>query len=359
MTTLRDVRGQELSRDSLSIALVASMLYPVTEPFAGGMEALTHDLASGLRARDHAVDVYDGSGSERLELSPHARRDISWAPESIVQEHHDYLDVMLALSEGRDVDLVHASCVHHLPLAMSTALGVPFTMTLHSPPTAWLESAITVARHRSELAPFIAVSRSVRDQWARAGLEITVIPNGIDISKWRPGFGGGGYAMWWGRIVPEKGVEDAIEAAHLAGMNIVLAGPRHDPDYFDEMVQPRLLACDEWVGHLDRSELVDLVGRADVSIVSPRWDEPFGLVAAESLACGTPVATYRRGGLVEFIDDEVGATAVPGDPVALANAVIRARSRDRASARRRAVTACSLEAMLDGYERHYERVLDG
>ena len=358
MTTMRVVADREVSRQSLSIALVASMMYRVSEPFAGGMEALTHDLASGLRARDHAVDVLDGSRSDPVALSPQSRRDVSWQPEAVVQEHHAYLDVMLSLSKRVDVDLVHASCVHHLPLAMSTALGVAFTMTLHCPPTAWLESAITLARHRSRLSPFVAVSRSVRDAWAHADLEITVIPNGIDVSTWRPGFGGGGYAMWWGRIVPEKGVEDAIEAAHLAGMNIVLAGPRHDPDYFESMVGPRLLAGDEWVGHLTRSDLVEIVGRADVSIISPRWDEPFGLVAAESLACGTPVATYRRGGLVEFIDDEVGATATPDDIVALANAAIRARSKNRAAARRRAVAACSLEAMLDGYERHYERVLD-
>jgi len=91
-------------------------------------------------------------------------------------------------------------------------------------------------------------------------------------------------------------------------------------------------------------------------VVTPCWDEPYGLVVAEALACGTPVAGFSRGALPELLDDTCGVLVAPGDTDALASAIDRAAGLDRRAARRHAERTCSIDAMVDGYERLYAEV---
>ncbi|GAA0270363.1 hypothetical protein GCM10010302_04920 [Streptomyces polychromogenes] len=119
-----------------------------------------------------------------------------------------------------------------------------------------------------------------------------MVHNGIDLRRWPAGTGGGDL-VWYGRIVPEKGPALAIAAAE-AGVALTLAGPVADHRYFRDHVAPRLGGRIRYAGHLRRRELAALVGSARATLVTPCWDEPYGLVVAESLACGTPVAVGAR-----------------------------------------------------------------
>jgi glycosyltransferase involved in cell wall biosynthesis len=103
------------------------------------------------------------------------------------------------------------------------------------------------------------------------------------------------------------------------------------------------------LGHLDHSELAERVGRARVCLVTPRWDEPYGLVAAEALACGTPVCGFDRGALSEILSADVAVLVAPDDVEALAAAIPAAARLSRAAARDRAVRHCSEDAMIDSY----------
>ena len=105
-------------------------------------------------------------------------------------------------------------------------------------------------------------------------------------------------------------------------------------------------------------ELADLVGGASVALVTPAWDEPFGLVAAEAMACGTPVAALSRGGLADLVTAETGALADPGDVPGLASAVRAALTLDRRQVRRQAEERLSHRTMVDGYEGVYSRALE-
>ena len=101
------------------------------------------------------------------------------------------------------------------------------------------------------------------------------------------------------------------------------------------------------------------MGSAAVCLCTPLWDEPYGLVAAEALSCGTPVAAFDRGAVGEILDAETGRLAPPGDVSALAGAALEARKLDRRACRDRAELRCSAGAMVDRYCNLYERLLDG
>jgi glycosyltransferase involved in cell wall biosynthesis len=188
--------------------------------------------------------------------------------------------------------------------------------------------------------------------------ESTVILNGVDTARWRQGQGGGP-AVWSGRLVPEKGPHLAVQAALRAGVPLRLAGPVMDRGYFDEEVRPHLRGDVEYVGHLRTDELVELVGTASASLVTPRWEEPYGLVVAESMACGTPVAGFARGALPEVVTPQTARLVAPDDIGALAAALQEAVLLDRDAVRAHAVATCSVDVMVDGYEALYEEQVVG
>ena len=344
----------------MRVGLVASARFPIVEPFAGGLEAHTWSLAHGLRRRGHEVTVFAAPGSDEAlgarhlqvrhpRISDTARADTSMTPEWWLQEHHAYLSLMLELRDS-DLDVVHNNSLHYLPIAMAASLRVPVVTTLHTPPTPWLESAIQAPQRCP--VDFAAVSAHTAQAWRHVVPDATVIHNGVDVDRWRQG-AGGGPAVWSGRLVPEKGPHLAAQAAALAGVALRLAGPVLDRDYFDAHVRPWLGGDVEHVGLLRTDELVTLVGEACVSLVTPSWEEPYGLVVAESLACGTPVAGFARGALPELVDRRHARLVTPGDVEALAAALLQAVELDRDAVRAHAVATCSVEAMVDGYEEMY------
>lgn len=345
----------------MRICLIASSRFPVKEPFAGGLEAYTATLATELTRRGHDVSLFAAPGSmlaadttlldvHRFEPSAAARADVGTMPAPWMREHHAYLSLMLRLG-GEDrgrFDVVHNNSLHHLPVAMAAMTPLPVVTTLHTPPTAWLESAMEFAPRS---ARFVAVSRHTAAAW-RHVVDAEVVPNGIDTTLWAEGPGGDA-AVWFGRLVPEKAPHLALQAARAAGLPIVLAGPIMDRRYFESEIAPLLGDRAVYAGHLDQRPLAELVGRSSVSLVTPDWDEPFGLVAAESLACGTPVAAFARGGLTEIIAPSCGRLVPADDVAALATAALEARTLSRAAARRHAVARYSVDAMVDAYESIY------
>ncbi|MET1133180.1 MAG: glycosyltransferase family 4 protein [Aeromicrobium sp.] len=347
----------------LRICIIASSRFPIREPFAGGLEAHTHALARQLTDRGHEVSLFAAPGSDpglqtrelpvqALRATAFNRPDVDTSPQSWMSEHHAYLGLMLDLARNaHHFDVVHNNSLHHLPVAMSSMLDVPMVTSLHTPPVPWLESALEYAAAGSA---FVAVSRFTAQAWSHVVRSVT-IPNGVDVERWRPGPGGGS-AIWFGRVVPEKGPHLAIDAAREAGMPLDLAGPSLDGEYFRTQIGPRLGGDVRYLGHLTHEQLRDAVGRARVAVVTPTWDEPYGLVAAEAMACGTPVAAFDRGALPEFVDDSVGALAAPGDVASLARAMRVAVGVDRARVRRVAVERCSISVMVDRYEDLYRHV---
>ena len=349
----------------MKVALLAHHAAPLRPPFAGGVESVTWYLARWLAGRGHAVTVFAPHGSEvpgaelrELELvegvSDVAARDVSMPAPAFMAAHHAYLATLTALaSDGEGFDLVHSHSLHYLPVALAPLLPLPVLLTLHCPPTPWLESAL---RARRGPAPALAaVSESTAAQWQGIAEVEHVVPNGVDLAAWPLG-SGGGPAAWCGRMVPEKAPHLAIDAARAAGMGLRLAGPISDAAYWEREVAPRLGGDARYVGHLGHAELARLLGGASVAVLTPQWEEPFGMAAAEAMATGTPVAAFRRGGLAEFVGPAAGRLAEPGDTGALAAAMRAAARLPRDGVRAFARTRLGIDAMGRRYEALYRRL---
>ena len=159
-------------------------------------------------------------------------------------------------------------------------------------------------------------------------------------------------------LSPEKGAAEAIDIARAAGERIDVYGDAYDADYARVAIEPRR----SWPGvrvhgGVPRAAMWAAMARAAVVLCPARWDEPFGMAAADAQACGTPVVAFRRGGLAEIVVDGVtGFLAEPGDIEGAAASVRRAARISRAACRRHAENNLDLERSLDGHEQLYRRV---
>ncbi|MEX0593992.1 MAG: glycosyltransferase [Balneolaceae bacterium] len=158
-----------------------------------------------------------------------------------------------------------------------------------------------------------------------------IVGLGLDLDRYRFRATPGSGLLWLGRIAPEKGVHEAIEAAGQAGMPLRLAGPVDDPVYWETLCSQWPDLSERWLGFLSMEELQRVTGESKAVLMTPKWEEAFGIVAIEALACGTPVLAYRRGGPSEIIrDGETGYLVPPDRPDLLAGAIqtIDGLSRD-------------------------------
>lgn len=340
------------------IAVIGPSRAPVAEPFSGGLTAHVWSMCHKLMERGHEIALFAAPGSDPtlpvreldlhgLQLSQDSRSDVSMPPDVMMSEHHAYLTLMMDLAASSSFDVIYNNSLHYLPLATARFVRTPMITTLHTPPTPWLESAVQSGP--CSTSRFVAVSEHTARRWHPILGDVDVVRNGVDLVRWPAGPGGPG-AVWTGRLVPEKAPHLAVQAARLAGVPLTLAGPVGDPDYVGREILPLLGGDIRYAGHLDQAATSRLVRESCVSVVTPMWDEPYGLVVAEALASATPVAGFARGGIPEVVDATCSRLVDGGDVPALAAAMRAAARLRRECARLRAVQHCSAELMVDGYE---------
>jgi glycosyltransferase involved in cell wall biosynthesis len=186
------------------------------------------------------------------------------------------------------------------------------------------------------------------------------VHNAVDVDTFPMGSGDGGYLLFLGRFNPDKGAHLAIDAARACGRALVLAGKLNEPaerDFFDQVVRPRLGGDVIYAGEADAALKRDLYRHAAALLFPICWDEPFGLVMVEAMACGTPVVAMRRGSVPEVVVD--GTTGfVVDDPAEMPAAIEAVDRLDRAACRAHVEQHFGVEAMVAGYERIFHRLAD-
>ncbi|MCJ2015125.1 glycosyltransferase [Methylobacterium sp. J-076] len=345
----------------MRIALLAHLRHPIAPPFAGGLEAYTWHLAEGLGARGHEVVLFAAGDSDRR-----------FALDPVIPVHHEarfpglehrgdggltaHVDAGYAAAcariAGGGFDLLHNNSLSRFPLDGARRGAVPTLTSLHVPPydaLRWFVHESPAPRHR-----LTTPSRAQRAAWWPQGAppEVSVLPNGIDPAAWPFQERGDGGAVWCGRIAAVKGAHHAIAAARRAGVALTLYGPVEEPDYWAAQVAPRLGGAIRYGGHLTGAALAGEIGRASVFLFTPCWDEPFGLVAIEAMACGLPVAGFATGAAPEVVG-EAGRLVPQGDEAALARAVGEAIAIPRSVPRGRVLAHFTRDRWLDRCEALY------
>ncbi|KQQ26077.1 glycosyl transferase family 1 [Methylobacterium sp. Leaf125] len=316
----------------MRIALLAHLRHPVARPFAGGMEAQCWALADGLMARGHDVVLFAAGDSDpRFPVDPvipvhHERSfpELEHRGDAGLKAHVDagYAAACDRIAAG-GFDVLHNNALSRLPLERRRLAGVATVTSLHVPPydaLRWFVSDSLVPGHR-----ITVTSEAQRRTWWPEGAppEVSVLHNGVDPAAWPFRERGDGGAVWSGRIAPIKGTHLAVAAARRAGLPLTLFGSIEDRDYWEAQIAPQLGGSIRYGGHLSGDALAGEIGRASVFLFTPCWDEPFGLVAIEAMACGVPVAGLAMGAAAEVVG-EAGHLVPPDAGPALAQALAQA-----------------------------------
>jgi UDP-glucose:tetrahydrobiopterin glucosyltransferase len=363
----------------MRVALVAPLVSAIAQPYLGGAQALLADLARGLLQRGHTVTLFarDDSFVPGVDIEPVAvPGDVQ--PASFFEESERpadtgfftqaniFLDLFLQLqNRSAEFDVIHVHAFDWPAYACSTLIhDVPVLHTLHIPAVSpEINNALRVLDQQGHPLTLITVSHAC----ARTYLEYTpidhVIYNGLDLDAipFSPKPSKEAPLLFAGRIAPEKGVEEAIEIAAMAGYRLLMAGGIYDRRYYEERIQPKVQAAGErvtYLGQLERLALWKIMGQSLGLLFPIEWDEPFGLAAVEAMATGTPVIAYRRGAVEEIIrHGETGFLVEEGERAHAAALVDDLFDIPRARCRAHVEANFALDEMIDAHERAYRAAI--
>ena len=338
----------------MRIGLIAPPWVAVPPPAYGGTEVVLDSLARGLVARGHEVRLFASGDStcpvERSSLYADALG--IWPDEAALLELRH---VSAAYRELADLDVIHD---HTLlgPLVGALQATSQVVATNHHRFDLGLDDVLAGVDERVGV---VAIS-AAQAAGAKRTRIAAVIHHGIDVGAFPVG-AGGDYAVFLGRISPDKGVDRAIDAAQLVGMPLVIAGKCTEVEeraYFAEQIRPRLGSGVEFLGEVAWRDKVALLGAARCLLNPIRWNEPFGMVMIEALACGTPVVASDAGAAPEIV--EQGRTGYLADEVTeLGAAIVASGELDREACRASALSRFSAERMVAEHLRLYERIAGG
>lgn len=348
--------------NKLKIAIIAHLKFPIKEPYAGGLECFTHILAKKLIERGHEVVVFSAEGSDPT-INPYI---ISKPTDALAKtysskqrmkraiyhiEKKAYTEIM-DLLQNSDFDIVHNNSLHPIPNKCNNLLPMPMVTTLHTPPFEPFASSLKAEQN------LVTISKYMHKIWKHIK-NTEIIYNGINLEEFQPDHNKNKqhYIMWSGRITKEKGTLYAIQAAKLLNFPLKIAGPIYNNKYFKTYIEPLLDDNIEYLGALPHSELSNFIAQAKVFLCTPAWDEPYGLVIAEALACGTPVAAFARGAIPEILDKTSGVLAIPNDVNSLSQAIIKAMELLPEDCRKRAENIADINKMIDKCENLYYKLI--
>ena len=342
----------------LRIAMLAPPWISVPAPGYGGVESVVSTLTEALVRRGHAVTLFcapgSASGASVVTLLDESHPDE--IERSLYEVDHvgRAFDEIDGTSGGDGFDVVHDHC-GFTGLAMANRIGTPLVHTLHGPFTP--QTAAFYARHGHK-GTLVGISRAQLMSAPPGLAPIDSIPNPIDLRAWPLQERKGDYLLWIGRMTPEKGPHRAIAAAGAVDVPLVLAGviqPGQQP-FFDQEVAPHIDGDRvRFVGEVSGSAKRSLFAQARGLLMPIRWNEPFGMVMVEALACGTPVIAFREGAAKELVID--GKTGfLVNDERAMADAIGQLSRIGARDCRAWVSAHCDVAVVAAAYERTYRSV---
>ncbi len=287
----------------MNILLIADPHIPVPPTHYGGAERIVHLYAQEFARLGHRVGLMAGSGSHDYGAGLYVHRAPTKAYPSRVRRKLQFQ--LQSLWAARDADVVFDfGRFDYLEALLSS--GKPILYCFQNP-VDQMQIDFAESRAHSNFA-FHCISENQRSH-AKISRPVHVIPNPVDTSAYRQGSGEEGYLVFLGRLTSNKGVDTAINVALRTGKHLVVAGNQANEDgateYFLKAIKPHLDGEQiSWIGPVNNFQKQELLSGASALLFPIRWDEPFGIVMVEALACGTPVIALRRGSTPEVIRHE-------------------------------------------------------
>lgn len=350
----------------MKIALTVP-LYTLGSDGQGGIGTFVIMLAKELIKRGHDVDVFT-VGTSKIEGNK-----IAIYEKGIFDELHTPY-VWASLDIGGSViieetltqfpdkyDVIHNNKVDFyafLKLSQRPNVITTFHQDAASPGIATARQI----RPETSQSPYVAISNFQKDSIDLNFID--TVHNGIDLNPFTYSEATEPYVAWMARIDPTKGIREAIELAAETDVELKFAGSNRDQKYYDETLALAKTKGATFLGHADAATRDSLMGKARAFLFPMQWDEPFGFILTEAMACGTPVITYNRGAASEIVIDGVtGFLCPPNDKEAMKAAIHKIMTLPdeeylamRRACRKHVEENFTIEKMVDGYERVYDKI---
>jgi glycosyltransferase involved in cell wall biosynthesis len=339
------------------IAQVAPLHEAVPPLLYGGTERVVSYLTESLVGLGHEVTLFaSGDSRTRARLVPICPQALRLDPDCQSRIPYGVLALEAAIREADRFDIVHfhEDCLH---LPWTRRLRCVTVTTMHG--RLDLRDLIPLYREYDD-APLVSISHAQRTPLPWANWRATVY-HGLPRDLYRLHPEPGGYLAFLGRICPEKRVDRAIAIAQRAGMPLKIAAKVDvvDRRYFETEIRPLLNdPLVDFIGEIGDGEKEAFLGGAAALLMPIGWPEPFGLVAIEAMACGTPVIAFPFGSMPELIEPGVNGFLVDTVEDA-ATAVERIAGVDRVRCQSVFEERFTAARMTENYVSVYERLVEG
>ena len=341
----------------LKIAQIAPLWFPIPPQKYGGIERIISFLTDELVQRGHDVTLFaSGDSKTKAKLVSVVKKGLIPLGATWQNFWWNPFNHSIAFEKASNFDIIH--CHWGIMGAyFQKFTKTPVLHTIHvAPPKGDLRWEI-FEYYKNDLS-LVLISESEKRKPLFKFKNSWIIYNGIDISKFKFNPKPKEHFIWIARISPIKGTGEAIEIAKKAKVKLLLAGQiqPHHRKYFETKIKPELNSQIQYVGELSQKELSDFYGSAKACLYPIDWEEPFGLIMAESMACGTPVIAFDRGSVKEVIENGKTGFVVKNIKEAI-EAIKKIGQIERSACRKRVEDLFSYQQMVSGYEKVYQEIL--
>ena len=341
---------------SLRILHLAPLWHPIKQDAPGGIETFLVELLSALAGLGFRNSIIASGDSEIPgELIPAVESNLCERMRGGAAHEYIYYEqqqISLAMHNAGKFDLIHS---HIGPGAYSlSSLAGLNNRVLHSQHGPVYQDIQWLLEHQSDLW-ISTVSEFQLRKLGGSHPHRHSIPNGINVSRfaYQPEARDGLFFM--GRIERAKGPDIAVQVARELQMPLCIAGPILDWNLFRTEIEPHLNETIRYVGVLNHEQKTEQLGRSLCALMPSRWEEPFGLIAIEAMACGTPVVGLANGALTEIIDPGITGF-VAKEPAQLAGLVEKASKLDREKVRARVTERFDIKKVAVRYRALYQKI---